>query len=177
VEPRGRNNRAAAKAGDFLCNRHKPTAQPAIPDSYVYHMIPSKDRAHLCCGQHYRNWQTATHGADLPASVFCPVDREKQQRGFALPHSFAGLLKAAVSDAGPASKTNPIQATLHQQRLDPIGKPRRRCYRAARDTCEDPARYRALEDIAARGQPQTPSGQAGRDIGNELTIRPDHEPE
>src|SRR6516165_12208922 len=140
-------------------------------------MIATKDRAHLCCRQHDRNWQAPAQGADLPVPTLRPVEREEEQGGFARSYGFADLLEAGYRKTSSASETDRVQATLHQQRLDAIRKPCRRCNRAVRRTCEDPSRYRALEDIAARSQPQTPSGQAGRDIGNELTARPHDEAE
>jgi hypothetical protein len=114
-------------------------------------MIAAKDRAHLCCGQHDCNRQTASQGADLPAPAFPPVEREEEQRGFARSHGFAGLLEAGNRKTSSAPETDRVQATLHQQRFDAIGKPYRRHYRPARRTREEPSRYRALEDVAARG--------------------------
>ena len=145
------NHRTGAKAGNLLRNGDQPVAQPAIPDSYVYHMIATKDRAHLCCGQHDCNWQAAPQGADLPAPAFRPVEREEEQGGFACSYGFAGLLEAGYRKTSSAPETDRVQATLHQQRLDAIRKPCRRYYRPTRRTREEPSRYCALEDIAARG--------------------------
>jgi hypothetical protein len=145
------NNRTGPKAGNLLRNGDQPIAQPAIPDNYVYHMIATKDRAHLCGGQHDCNWQAARQGTDLSAPTFGPVEREEEQGGFARSYGFAGLLEAGYRYTSSAPETDRVQETLHQQRLDAIRKPRRRYYRPTRRTREEPSRYRALEDIAARG--------------------------
>jgi hypothetical protein len=114
-------------------------------------MIATKDRAHLCCGQHDRNGQAAPQGADLPAPALRPVEREQEQGGFARSYGFAGLLEAGYRKTSSAPETDRVQATLHQQRLDAIRKPSRRYDRPTRRTREEPSRYRALEYIAARG--------------------------
>jgi hypothetical protein len=114
-------------------------------------MIATKDGAHLCCGQHDRNRQTAPQGADLPAPALRPVEREEEQRGFASSYGFADLFEAGNRKTSSAPETDRVHATLYQQRLDAIRKPCRRYYRPARRTREQPSRYRALQDIAARG--------------------------
>jgi hypothetical protein len=145
------NHRTGAKAGNLLRNGDQPIGQPAIPDRYVYHMIATKDRGHLCCGQDDCNWQAPAQGADLPAPAFRTVEREKEQGGFARSYGFADLLEAGYRKTSSAPETDRVQATLHQQRLDAIRKPCRRYYRPTRRTREEPSRQRALEYIAARG--------------------------
>jgi hypothetical protein len=145
------NHRTGAKAGNLPRNGDHPVAQPAIAYSYVYHMIATKDRAHLCRGQHDRNRQTAPQGADLPAPAFRPVERKEEQGGFARSDRFADLLEAGNRKTSSAPETDRVQATPHQQRLDAIRKPYRRYYRPACRTREEPSRHRVLEDVAPRG--------------------------
>jgi hypothetical protein len=114
-------------------------------------MIATKDRAHLCCRQHDRNWQAPAQGTDLPVPTLRPVEREEEQCGFARSYGFAGLLEAGYRKTGSAPETDRVQATLHQQRLDAIRKPSRGYDRPTRRTREKPPRQRALEYISARG--------------------------
>jgi hypothetical protein len=145
------NHHTGPKAGNLLCNGDQPVAQPAIPDSYVYHTIATKDGAHLCCGQHDPNRQIAPQGAGLPAPAFRPIEREEEQRGFAGSYGFADFLEAGNRKASSARQTDRVQTTLYQQRLDAIRKPCRRYYSPARRTREQPSRYGALQDIPTRG--------------------------
>ena len=121
-------------------------------------MIATKDRAHLCCGQHDRNRQTASHGADLPAPTFRPIECDEEQRGFSVTRGVADLLEASNRETSPAGETDHVAATLYQKSLDAIRKPRRRGYGPARRAYEKPSRYRDLKYVPARGQPQTPPG-------------------
>jgi hypothetical protein len=114
-------------------------------------MIATKDRAHLCCRQHDRNWQAPAQGADLPVPTLRPVEREEEQCGFARSYGFAGLLEAGYRKTSSAPETDRVQATLHQQRLDAIRKPSRGYDRPMRRTREKPPRQCALEYISARG--------------------------
>jgi hypothetical protein len=50
--------RSRAKAGKLLGIGDQTAAQPAATDCYMYHMIATKHRADLCCGQDGREWQT-----------------------------------------------------------------------------------------------------------------------
>ena len=126
------NHRSWAKAGNLLRNGDQPAAQPAKPDRYVYHMIATKDRAHLCRGQNDRSRQTAPGGADLPAPAFRPIEREDQQANFAGSHRVTDLLEPGNRETSPTGKTNHVQAPLHQQGLDAIREPGRYNYRPMR---------------------------------------------
>jgi hypothetical protein len=53
------NHRTRPKPGNLLRNSNQPIGQPAVSDSDVYHMIATKDRAHLRCGQNDRDRQAA----------------------------------------------------------------------------------------------------------------------
>jgi hypothetical protein len=145
------NHRTETKSNNFLRHGDQPAAQPAISDSYVYHMIATKYRAHLRRGQHHRNRQTAPQGADLPATAFRPVEREEEKRGFARSHDLARFLEAGDHEARPAPETDRVHATVHQQRLDTIRKSCRHYYRPVSRPCELPSRYGGLENIAAWG--------------------------
>src|SRR5215813_9715607 len=69
------NHRTRAKSGDLLRDGDQLAAQPAIPYRYVYHMIATKDRAHLRCGQNDRNGQTTRYRTHLPAAPLSPIER------------------------------------------------------------------------------------------------------
>src|SRR6516164_4626254 len=114
-------------------------------------MIATKDRAHLCCGQHDRNWQAAAQSENLPPPAFRTVEREKEQGGFARSYSFASFLEAGYRKTSSAPETDRVQATPHQQRLNVIRKPSRGYDRPTCRTREEPPRQRALEYIAPRG--------------------------
>jgi hypothetical protein len=84
------------------------------------------------------------------AASLSTIQREEEQAGFTRSHGFGGLLEAGNCATGSTPETDAVHATAHQQRLDAIRKACWCCYCPARRACEEPSRYRALKDIAAR---------------------------
>jgi hypothetical protein len=117
--------RSRAKAGKLLGIGDQTAAQPAATDCYMYHMIATKHRADLCCGQDGREWQTPSQSTDLATPAFGSIQCGKQQRGFPGAHRFTDLLEAGNGETGSACETDRVAAALRQQNLDAVCKIRR----------------------------------------------------
>ena len=109
----------------------------------------------------------------LAAAAFGAVDRRQQHRCLAAAQSFADPLEPGDRQAGPAGQPDRIDTPLRQQSLDAIGERRRYRHRLPRGAREEPLGHRLFHYIAARRQPQTPSGQPPGDIGHELAAGTD----
>jgi hypothetical protein len=91
----------------------------------MYHMITTEDRAHLCRGQHGREWQITPESTDLAAPALRSIQCREQQRGFPSADGVANPLESGNGKPSPARKPDRIAAALRQQRLDAIRQPRR----------------------------------------------------
>jgi hypothetical protein len=91
----------------------------------MYHMIATKDRAHLSRGQHDRERQITPEGPDLPTSTLGSIQCREQQRGLPGAGGLAYLLKSGNGETGPARETDCIAAPLRQPSLDAIRELRR----------------------------------------------------
>jgi hypothetical protein len=98
----------------------------------MYHIIAAKNRAHLACGQHGRQWQITCQSADLSAPTCRAIQGRQQQPDFSRPDGIAHLLKPGNSQTSPTRQTYPVTATLNQYRFDAICELRRYRYWSAR---------------------------------------------
>jgi len=86
----------------------------------MYHIIAAKNRAHLACGQHRRQWQITRQRADLSAPTCRAIQGRQQQSDFSRPDGIAHLLKPGNGQSSPTRQTDPVTATLNQHRFDAI---------------------------------------------------------
>ena len=118
-----------------------------------------------------RRRQIAPERGELAAPALRAVERKQQQPGPAAARRLAHPLEPGHRQTGPAGETEGIATPPRQQALDAVGKLGRRRDRPSRRPREDPLCHRPFHYIAARRQPQTPSGKPRLDIGHDRAVR------
>jgi hypothetical protein len=68
----------------------------------MYHIITAKNRAHLCCGQHYRKRQIGRESTDLSTPTCRSIQGCEQKPDFSGADRITYLLKPGDGEAGPA---------------------------------------------------------------------------
>ncbi len=108
--------------------------------------------------------------ASLRRPPSAPSSANSNSPALAPPHRLAHPVEPGDGEAGPAGETQRVAAPPRQQALDAVGKLRRHRNRPPRRPREHPLCHRPLHYIAARRQPQTPSGKPRLDIGHDRAV-------
>jgi len=136
-------------------------------------VLAAKSRTNFRRRQHACERQTTAESLELAAPTLGSVDRREQSYGFAATHRLGNALEADDRKTRPARKPDRIDAALRERRLEAIGKAGGNSNRPACGPREQPFGQSPLDYIAARRQPQTPSGQPGGDVGDDFAARAD----
>ena len=166
--------RAARKPGQLLADRASSRRHSLPPPTRrVHDPVAAERRAQLGRGQHLGARQIPRPArASLRRPPLGAVQRAQQQGGPPASHRLADPVEPGNRQAGPSGKP---------ERVDNSAGPADASSRSARSggtddrpprrAREKPLRHGALHYIAARRQPQTPSGQPRLDIGHDRPVR------